>query len=214
MLLASTAQAAPIQTFPLKLVVVKRADITTQQQVDLFNRAITRFSEVGVRVKVTQVIETEDVIQENDLDSYWHRLFTWADWGKKNKLQQRGMHVHYLLPPVTKGSINYGGGAAGATCTTRKNLSRQFSYSIMRLVNQDGSNRIDHSLMSAVHELLHSLGANHIENQQNIMRSYYTPGPQPILSLTKKQLNYCNQGKNPLGVFTRRQLSSYDPPFS
>lgn len=207
-----TSTAFADQIFPVRLVVVKRSDITTQQQIDLFNQSIARFSEVKVKVKVVQVIETPDVINENDYSYYLARLFSWADWGKKNKLQTKGVHVHYLLPPVVSGTANYGGGVAGGICTTRRRTYAAFSYSIMRLVNTNGEDRIENSLVATTHELLHALGANHVDNHQNVMRSYYNPGPQPILPLTKRHLKYCNQGKTPNGVFARSFVRDFDRP--
>lgn len=190
-LVTNVALAQQLKVVPYKLVIVKRSDITTQQQLDLFLYAIERTKEVGVRIKIVQIVEVDDEVNQNHFDYYWNRLFLWDDWSKRKRLKKRGTHIHFLLPPVWKDGLNYGGGAAGAICSTTRNLHRQFSYSIMRLKNIHGQDRVDNSIVATLHEVLHSLGANHVRNKQNVMNPEYIPGPQPILPITKRQVRDC-----------------------
>jgi hypothetical protein len=193
------ARAEIKEIVPIKLVVVHRTDITDQQQIDLFYEAMRRLPEVKASAKVIAIISTEDEVQENDFDQYVHRMFSWWDWAKRKKYNERGVIVFFLLPPVERAGILYGGGAAGATCVRRRNTKRQFAYSIMRLKNVAGEDRIENSIVSALHEMLHTLGANHFDSRPNVMRSYFTPGTQPIVKQTKREVEYCRQGKSPKG---------------
>lgn len=186
---------------PFKLVVVRRPDITVQQQLDIFFAGVARTKEVGTRIKVVAIIETDDVIQENDFSYYTHRLFSWVDWAEKQQIKTKADHIHFLLPPVYSKGVDYGGGVAGAICTTYRNPNRKFSYSTPRLKNLAGADRVDHSQVIVLHEVLHNLGASHSDGKPNVMRSYYTPGEQPIFPVSKKQVNYCKQGKTTQGRF-------------
>ena len=188
--LASFSYADEV-VLPIRLVVVQRADITVQQQIDLFYVAASRLSEVGVTPKILHIYVVNDIIHRNDFSEYIPRLFKWSSWAKKHRIIKKGILVHFLLPPITKGPINYGGGVAGALCSMKRVTDHQFSYSIIRLFNSDGLDRTENSMISTIHELLHGVGAKHIEEPQNVMRPYFTPGDNPILEKTKQQVASC-----------------------
>lgn len=202
------------ETIPFDLVVVKRDEISTQDQINLFYIGAARLREVGVNIKVVSVREVPDYLQKNEYRDYVNRLFDWKNWASANRIRKNSRHIHFLLPPVKLNGRNYQGGSAGAVCTTTRNPSRKFSYSIVRLKNDSGEDRRIQSVTIAAHELLHNLGSNHNDGSANIMHSnaaIYNYS-LPIVSSTRRQVNYCKQGKNPLG--TRMYIQDFDKPFN
>lgn len=215
LLLTSTAFAADkiptdtkkFQTIEFTLVVVN-SDLSpsVEDQLRLFYEGISRLEEVRSRIKIIKTLVVPDVIQKNHVDYYWARLFPWADWARKNGIKG---HVHFLLPTMYNDSgSTYGGGAAGAVCTTKLNKTRKYSYSTIRLKNNRGEDRQEHSKVIVAHELLHNLGANHIEsrgfeNLPNMMhpnaQAYAANGNLVILKRTLREVNYCRRGLTPEG---------------
>ena len=193
LLLASTAQA---QSHPIDLVVIQRDEISTTKQIELFQQALNRLPEAKVKAHIASVREYQDEVQENSLAANWSRLFDWQKWADRKRIRNKDRIMFFLLPPLDN---IYQAGAAGAQCVTTRNTSRRYAYSVMRLKNNAGLDRLEASVTIALHELLHLFGAGHIDSSQNVMRSWYVAGPQPILPLTKRQVKYCKNGKNPLG---------------
>jgi len=114
--------------------------------------------------------------------------------------------VFYSLPPMTNNAGSfYSAGHAGAICVFTRNRRLKFAEGVLLTQNQ-GFDREPHARIVALHEMLHLLGANHIDAVKgkqycNIMH----PAAQacvnqvPILDLTKRQVRWCKQGKNVLG---------------
>lgn len=223
LLLCLSAEAQIKQTFRTAVVAIVRDDISVTEQLSLYAKGISRLPEASVNAKVTSVVILPDVLQQNSLEQYSSRLRSWSNWYDKNFKRSRYEHVHFLLPPVVDSNgSNYGGGVAGAICTTTRMVSRKYSYSIMRLKSDVGEDRREHSSISALHETLHNLGANHKEIRNfkpwiNVMHpdalslvSKYSP--LPILRQTKTEVEFCRKGKSPLG--RAFHYAEVDPPFS
>lgn len=202
-----------MQVIPVNLIVVRRPEITTQEQINLFLSALPRFREVKSQIKIVSIQEVDDVIGMNTYEDYVNRLFEWAKWSKKNKVRNQKVHAHFLLPPVTSNGVNYMGGVAGAICTTTRNLERKFSYSIMRIKNDKGLDRQEQSRTTAIHELLHNLGANHRDQNANIMHpsALAFSGVLPIQTATKRHVDNCRAGKG--FYIDRYKVHESDLPF-
>lgn len=194
--LCLVAPYAEAQSHPIDLVVIQRAEISTTKQIELFQLALNRLKEVNIQAHIASVREYQDEVQENSLAANWSRMFDWQKWADRKRIRNKNRIMFFLLPPLDN---TYQSGAGGAQCVTTRNTSRRYGYSVMRLKNNAGLDRIEASITIALHELLHLFGAGHIDSKQNVMRSWYVPGPQPILPLTKRELRYCKQGLNPLG---------------
>jgi hypothetical protein len=178
--------------YPLDLVVVRRDDITTSQQIEMFQQATARLREVNISIQLKSIREVEDTVQKNKLEQNWSRLFDWAKAVKRDP----NRITYFLLPPLDN---VYLAGAFGAQCVTTRNKSRRYGYSVMKLKNTTGEDRTQASMDIVLHELLHGFGAGHIDTRQNIMRSYYVPGPKRILRQTLREINYCKNGKSSKG---------------
>jgi hypothetical protein len=73
----------------------------------------------------------------------------------------------------------------------------------MRLKNQYGADRREHSRITALHEVLHNLGSNHDDRFGNVMHSAalaYVGGKQlPITGHTRRWVDRCRLGRDTRG---------------
>lgn len=196
------------QRIPIDVVIVERADISNAEQLAMLRLAASKWLEAGVEVRIERVHYWKS-FEQNKYSQYMSRLDYASKLAKRQRIVRRNVILHFALPPVCNEEGCYGGGVAGAICTNQyRNRGRMYSYSILRLKNDYGADRYLGSLVSAAHELGHNLGCNHADKEQNLMRYYFNEGPQPILPISKRQVDYCRQGKNPTGVFSRPGIES------
>ena len=186
-------------------------------QIRLFKEGLPRLAEVGVKPRLIKIDIVPDFYNANSLDDLLSRLYTWAQYGKKQRF--KGI-VFYSLPPmVTEDGRQFAAGQAGAICIFTRNKNRKFAEGVMRAKSKLGYDREPHSRIIVLHELLHLFGANHIDSKTvlvskvpfqrdfeqvpNVMHSnaqaYATMPNLPILPATKRHVRYCKQGKNVLG---------------
>lgn len=184
------------------------------EQIRLFTEGIERLKEVKIKPRIIKVDIVPDFYNVNSLDNLLSRLYTWAEYGKKQRF--KGV-VFYSLPPMLGVSgTQYAAGQAGAICAFTRNKKRKFAEGVMRTSNLSGADRNPHSKIIALHEMLHLLGANHIGIKvvtvskdplirkfvqvPNVMhpaaQEYATIPNLPILPLTHRQVGYCRRGLN------------------
>lgn len=188
----------------INLVVVNHpTSASPEDQIRLFTEGISRLPEVKVKSRIIKIEIVPDFYNVNTLNELYSRLFTWAEYGKKQNF--KGV-VFYSLPPMTNNAGSfYSAGHAGAICVFTRNKRLKFAEGVLLTQNR-GLDREPHARIVALHEMLHLLGANHIDAVKgkqycNIMH----PAAQacvnqvPILPLTIKQVRWCKQGKNVLG---------------
>lgn len=196
----------------INLVVVEHpTSPPVSEQIRLFEEGISRLSEVKIKPRIIKVDIVPDFYNVNSLDHFLSRLFTWAQYGKKERF--KGI-VFYLLPPMVYNQSLYGAGQAGAICVFTRNKDRMFAEGVMRLTNGLGENREPHSRIIALHEMLHLFGANHIDSKTivvsrnppqlkfvdvpNVMNSVaqaYATIPNLLISpKTHRQVRYCKKG--------------------
>lgn len=204
LLLASPAYADRL--ININLVVVDHpTSPSPQEQIRLFTEGISRLPEVKIKARIIKTDIVPDFYNVNELKHLLSRLYTWSNYGKKERF--KGI-VFYLLPPMVQNESHYAAGQAGAICVLTRNERRKFAEGVMRVKNSYGYDREPHSKIIALHEILHLMGANHIDRRgfkdlPNVMhpaaQQYATIPDLPILSLTKRQVRWCKQGKNVLG---------------
>lgn len=216
-----TSPSEPVHhTVKLDVVIVERPDISNAEQLAMLRLAASKWLESGVDVRIERIHYWKS-FEQNKYSQYMSRLDYASKLAKRQRIVRRNVLMHFSLPPVCDDGGCYGGGVAGAVCTNQlRNRGRMFSYSILRLKNDEGADRYLGSLVTAAHEYGHNLGCNHENDERNLMKYYFDEGPQPILPISKRQVNYCKQGKTTAGRFsqpgimTRRVVvSDFDLPF-
>lgn len=202
----------------INLVVVEHPTAASvDDQIRLFKEGLPRLAEVGVKPRIIKIDVVPDFYNVNKLDDFLLRLYTWSEYGKKQRF--KGI-VFYSLPPmISKTGGQFAAGHAGAICIFTRNKNKKFAEGSLRVKSALGFDRQPQSRVIVLHELLHLFGANHIESKTvvisknplkrdfqqvpNVMhpnaQAYATMPNLPLLSATKRQVRYCKQGKNVLG---------------
>jgi hypothetical protein len=193
----------------ISLVVVEHpTSAPVADQIRLFEEGISRLSEVKVKPRVIKIEIVPDFYNVNGLEHLMSRLYTWAQYGKKQRF--KGV-VFYALPPMLGASgTQYAAGHAGAICIFTRNKNKKYAEGVLRVKSGSGYDREPQSRIIAFHEMLHLLGANHAgdngftkQQKPNVMhpnaQAYAIIPNLPILNITHRQVRWCKQGKNVLG---------------
>lgn len=96
-----------------------------------------------------------------------------------------------MIPPKQEGNIRYMEGLSDVCFKKGKYLS----LSTGELYNQDHAWRYFHTIIAAVHEIGHALGALHDDSYPNIMHSnvlpYVDSYPLSFSDKSKQEINQC-----------------------
>lgn len=198
-IVAPYSEAQSRQVVPLNIIIVKSPDTSYNDQANLALEGLSRSNEVGVYFDIKAIRTSEDYLKVNDYKYYFARHFRWHDYAKKQKWTNDNILTLYILPPVILNGINYIGGISGGICThSRKNAKRQFTSAIVRNKNDQGLDRKEQSRVAVFHEILHNLGAHHIDSTTNMMHpaalAYVSTYESMLLHpKTKRDVDRCNK---------------------
>lgn len=157
--------------------------------------------EVGVDVQLRALQRRHDLYPNlKNLPANVQRFYSWKMWLIKKGLMKRGRLTYLVFPPMphSDGKL-YIGGLSDGICEFKRFYS--FASGNAELKNQDGKPRFQHSCLIMAHELLHQLGAIHIDSSPNVMHLNalsFMPSEGswwalPILEETKARVRVCLQ---------------------
>ena len=164
----------------LKVVCFESDHLPCSEQFKTIEEATHRFrtyenarQDVGLELDIIAVYELPDSPKiSRSLVDYRDRLDAAIELVNQAGIDSSDALVHILLPPVYDSSgVDYGGGVASGTCTI--NTLNGYSYSISRKKNLAGEDRQEQSVVSALHEISHSLGATHTDNVDPVPNIMY-----------------------------------------
>lgn len=143
----------------------------------------------GIRIKLGKLYKRLDPYpfyrsECNNLDCFEAEFS--AKYYEYNELRRDGELLHVIAPPVmVDGRLYYAG--MSLQCSIANGA---YSYSNAEKFNTAGDKRYRHSLNAMVHEILHTLGAQHDQSSANIMHeaaSKYVTGR--LLPMNQKATN-------------------------
>lgn len=158
----------------------ERLSMPIQLQKKLHRVGVKRIANKGINISIGWFKQKLDPFKVYRVGNSLNVIFSeYSSWVYKaaelGYLEQKKV-VHILAPPFIVGSGRFIGGVA-AVCSAR---GYGMSYSNATLRNSKGLSRFIHSLHGFMHELLHALGAEHVEFPISIMH------PDAALELDKQ----------------------------
>lgn len=138
--------------------------------------------ELNVRLRRTQFKTVP--LPETDLTNRPQQLYAAAAWGRSRNLHRRATAVLIVTPPI---ATRFAAGLALGVCRPRSSAS----YAVANIKPGDFSR----SLVAAVHEVGHLLGANHLSFPGNWMHPDALNQPfadtANFQTQTKNEINRC-----------------------
>lgn len=197
------AVSAHAELIKIRLVTVETPYASESSQRQTAIEGFNRLSELGIRYRIIQESRYADVLNLNRLS--YDKVDRLAAWGNFTRIRpHKGEVVHYILPPLiaTWTPLPYLAGLAKSLCSV--GTRRAYSYSIAV------EGKEDKARLTALHEILHLIGAFHDDFTRNVMGSgalsYVTDGSTgsfrrlPITRATRKQVANCLRRQKYLGV--------------
>lgn len=153
------------------------AQLSREEAIMLYDEVANRLVEIGLtprlsRIRVLKDFSPAAIRDAQDAEFRLYDLISWA--GNKRGYLRRNRLIHFLTPRTLDG---YMVGFSSGACTykmrdsfTFKNLRTgklftrggAVSYSTAQLANSLGQGRFQHSIVGALHEIGHDIGAEHV----------------------------------------------------
>lgn len=141
-----------------------------------------------IPLKLGKIIVISDIIPEirpsGDLNIIFNEFSSYYHYSLDKGFVKPNQVFHVMTPPHIIDGHRYLGGVA-LQCSVKKG---GFSYSNAVEWNTYGFTRYAHSLNAALHEILHTVGADHDNSNHNVMHE----------DASRKVEDYIEQGRYPL----------------
>lgn len=191
------ASAAPRTASPWVIVNIRGAAGLSDTQALTQTQAVINYLATTRQIRLVKFISIQDERPSyNSINSSVTRFNYYYNWARKKRLN-RNAHVHFIAPPMVDNGLRWIAGRAIGTC-----IKNGVSLSNATMVQVDGTSRVGTSTASQAHEMLHILGAKHIDGFFNLcvgckMLPGYGAYPQvrttlpPIDAVTRAQVGAC-----------------------
>jgi len=159
--------------------------------------SIKRVAARGINIVEGRFIAVQDPFPGfrfgSDVNVIFSEFSAWANRAAQMQLLKKREVLHVLAPPLVVNNIKYMGGAA-LVCSAPKG---GYSYSNAMDINSRGANRVIHSIHGFMHEILHAIGANHIDATGNVMHPDALQQIESQISQGgKRQLTILNESRS------------------
>lgn len=150
--------------------------LSEEQRNDYVRKVQSILSTLTDRARIIKVTVRPDPYPNlATLEQQDQKFTALSNWAIRQKRLNKFDFIHFAVPPMHVNQFRYIGGLSwvcGVRARSKRfKVSQPYSISNIETENQDGAPRLNEVTLAAAHEIAHTLGAAHDNQDANIMHA-------------------------------------------